>query len=54
MGLKLGAAGPVFYLAFETNAVEPPLIRPHMQKPETGSGDSSLRGGVVEWFKAPV
>ncbi len=27
--------GPVFYLAFETNAVEPPLIRPHIRKPKT-------------------
>ncbi len=27
--------GPVFYRAFETNAVEPPLIPPHIRKPET-------------------
>jgi len=31
-------AGPVYYLAFETNAVEPPLIRLCVREPETGYG----------------
>ena len=30
------ATEPVFYLAFETNAVEPPLILLGVRKPETG------------------
>ncbi len=30
------AAGPVFYQAFETNAVEPPLTLLRVRKPETG------------------
>ena len=34
---------PVYYLAFETNAVEPPLIRPHVRKWETGAGTEGLR-----------
>ncbi len=36
-------AGPVFYRAFEINAVEPPLIRPHIRKPETGAADFPIR-----------
>ncbi len=40
------SAGPVFYLAFETNALEPPLIRPHIGKPETGAGNVGEREGT--------
>ncbi len=36
-------AGPVFYRAFEINAVEPPLIRPNIRKPETGAADFPIR-----------
>jgi hypothetical protein len=36
-------AGPVFYRAFEINAVEPPRIRPHIRKPETGAADFPIR-----------